>query len=154
MEPTWEARCRNCRATFVLDLARRIEWLRRIGRLRQEAKPSVELVDELFRISREQFHCPDCGAASLDYEQVAGDDDEAWGQARRCDDCGAAIPRERVELFPATRLCVTCQARDERGEAPREVDYCPRCGAVMTLAQAGGAGLTRYRLICRACGQR
>ena len=74
--------------------------------------------------------------------------------ARRCDDCGQAIPRERLELFPQSRLCVACQSRDEKGERPVEVEYCPRCGSAMELAPSRTSGITRYRLVCRSCGQR
>lgn len=154
MAQHWEADCPKCRASFAPDLLQRIAWLRSIGKLRQEAKPERELVDELFRTSAEQFACQRCQGRGLELNLVDDEDDEDWGMARRCEDCGQPIPRERLELFPQTRLCVACQSRDERGDRPAEIEYCPRCGSVMKLAQSRGAGITRYRMVCSACGPR
>lgn len=151
----WEARCSKCQASYAPDLVQRLWWLRAIGKLRQEARPDVTLVDELFRTAGSQFSCPGCGAIGLSIQLIEDDDeDAAWGMPRRCDDCGTAIPRERLELFPQSRLCVACQSRDERGEISQSVDYCPHCGSAMTLAPSRTTGITRYRLTCRACGRR
>lgn len=43
--------------------------------------------------------------------------DEHYG---RCEDCGAAIPFDRLRLNPAARRCVGCQgAREHSGHSPR-----------------------------------
>ncbi len=36
------------------------------------------------------------------------------GTYGRCEDCGAAIPFERLEVIPAARLCVACPDRGSR----------------------------------------
>ncbi len=152
MAQHWEADCPNCGANSAPELIQRIAWLRGIGMLRQEAKPDPALVDELFRTSAEQFTCSQCRGRGLRVRLI-DDNDEDWGMARRCEDCGQAIPRERLELFPQTRLCVACQSRDEKGQRPAEVEYCPRCGGVLTLEPSRSSGITRYRLVCRGCGR-
>lgn len=154
MPTRWEARCPRCRGLFRPDRVQQVDWLRALGKLRHEARPAPDLVDELFRTSSGQLICPSCAAAGLIVTPVADDEGEAWGDARRCDDCGAAIPRERLELFPLARLCVACQAKQEQGTAPREIDYCPRCGSPMTVAPTRGAGVTRYVQTCPQCRRR
>ncbi len=37
------------------------------------------------------------------------------GDAGRCDDCGAAIPAERLAALPTARLCVGCSAPRRSG---------------------------------------
>lgn len=152
MSQHWEADCLACRANFAPDLPQRLAWLRAVGKLRQEAKPDAALIDELFRTTAGQFACRVCGAVGLSVKPVDDEDEDvAWGQPRRCEDCSAPIPRERLELFPQTRLCVACQSRDERGARPTEVEYCPRCGAAMQLVLSRGSGISRYRVSCPSC---
>ncbi len=37
--------------------------------------------------------------------------------ATHCDECGAEIPEARRKALPGTRLCVTCQASQDRDQA-------------------------------------
>src|SRR5438094_8127025 len=42
----------------------------------------------------------------------------AEGSYGRCDDCGGAIPDERLDAVPWTALCVDCRARRSRPRSP------------------------------------
>ncbi|MGA2399910.1 MAG: DksA/TraR family C4-type zinc finger protein [Steroidobacteraceae bacterium] len=37
--------------------------------------------------------------------------------ATHCDECGTEIPEARRKALPGTRLCVTCQAAQDRDQA-------------------------------------
>lgn len=41
------------------------------------------------------------------------------GTYGRCDDCGDAIPPERLEARPITSMCVRCQQRQDQGGSRR-----------------------------------
>jgi predicted RNA-binding Zn-ribbon protein involved in translation (DUF1610 family) len=128
------------------------DWLTR-HRLIKTGPIEVDLLAELFRASVGNFTCPQCGNAGLTVTPGESLDNEAWGEARKCESCGAPIPAERLEVFPDSRLCVACQNRDERGELTGPAEHCPRCGSVMELSQSRGSGITRYLMTCRACGR-
>jgi predicted RNA-binding Zn-ribbon protein involved in translation (DUF1610 family) len=128
-----------------------IDWLSRHRLIKQSAAAEADLLAELFRASASRFACPQCGHAGLVASPSEPLDSEAWGEARKCESCGTAIPAERLEAFPDTRLCVACQGRDERGELTGPAEYCPRCGSVMTLERSRGTGITRYVMACPAC---
>jgi predicted RNA-binding Zn-ribbon protein involved in translation (DUF1610 family) len=128
-----------------------LDWLRSVRMVRRGAEPELAVLGELFRSGAGKFQCPDCGALGLAIRPAAEEDDEAWGMARRCDACGKPIARERLDALPDTRLCAACQAGDERGESCGPAEYCPKCGAVMTLRQSRGAGLSRYEMMCPNC---
>jgi predicted RNA-binding Zn-ribbon protein involved in translation (DUF1610 family) len=131
-----------------------IQWLRAIGMVRRDTAPELDLLGELFRTAAVRFTCPKCETVGLSAEPADADpeaaDDEAWGMARKCDECGQPIPRERLEVFPGARLCTACQGRSDRGETSGDVEYCPKCGSVMMLRQAH-RGVTRYVLSCPKC---
>jgi predicted RNA-binding Zn-ribbon protein involved in translation (DUF1610 family) len=129
------------------------EWLLRHRLVKPTADLETGVLVELFRVSAGKFSCPQCGGAGLIAKPSEPLDDEAWGETRKCESCGAPIPPERLEVFPGTRLCVACQNRDERGELSGPAEYCPRCGSIMELSQSRGSGITRYIMTCRACGQ-
>lgn len=156
MSDIWQVCCRRCKATRRPGLIERIDWLRSLGMLRQEARPEVALVDELFRAAQGRLVCADCGETGLLVTPIDEQaEDESWGMSRPCSECGAPIPAERLELFPDTRLCVTCQSRDERGEVhPDAVEYCPRCGSAMQMIPSRTAGITRYVVACPSCRRR
>lgn len=131
-----------------------IDWLLRHRLIKQTSDIDADLLTELFRTSADRFACPQCGNVGLVASPSEPLDDEAWGEARKCESCSAAIPTERLEVFPDTRLCVVCQNRDDRGEQMGPAEYCPRCGSIMELAQSRGTGITRYVLTCRACARK
>jgi DNA-directed RNA polymerase subunit M/transcription elongation factor TFIIS len=146
--------CSDCPYTTVCGPVAMLDWLRRVRMVRNDVAPEPELLGELFRSAADKFHCPRCGTHGMIVGSVHQEDeenDEAWGMARRCDDCGEAISSERLQALPESRRCAACQARDERGEASGPQEYCPKCGSIMVVRQTRGAGLTRYQLICPSC---
>jgi hypothetical protein len=81
------------------------------------------------------------------------EDEDAWGDVRSCERCGATIPAERLEVFPDTRLCVACQQRRDGGADEGEPEYCPRCGSIMRLQLSRKSGISRCVMRCDACGK-
>jgi predicted RNA-binding Zn-ribbon protein involved in translation (DUF1610 family) len=148
----FDLRCRACGWITICGPPQMIEWLSRHRLVKQTSIPEVDLLAELFRASAGRFACPQCGQSGLVTTPSEPLDDEAWGEARKCETCGAPIPPERLDVFPDTRLCVACQNREERGELTGPAEYCPRCGSVMELSQSRKVGITRYVMTCRACG--
>ena len=118
--------------------------------VRRDAAPELDVLGELFRTTAVRFTCPKCQTVGLSATDAEADDDEAWGMARKCTECGQPIPRERLEVFPSAELCVACQGRSDRGEASGAAEYCPRCGSVMTLRPVR-RGVTRYVMSCPSC---
>ncbi len=155
MFTTIELACPKCGWTTVCGPGAMLQWLRAVKMARRDTEPDPELIAELFRSAAGRFECPDCQAKGLivraSQVEAEEQDDEAWGMARICQSCRRPIPRERLEVFPDTRLCVACQSKDDRKEQGGEVEYCPRCGSVMSLRQTSGAGLTRYKMTCPTC---
>lgn len=128
-----------------------LAWLRQARRVRRDAEPELELIGELFRIAAPHFVCPECQSTGLQVRPAPQENDEDWGMARSCEGCGKPIPRERLEIFPNTRLCVACQSSDDRGVPGGVPEYCPRCGNVMAMKQTRTAGVTRYVMACPQC---
>ena len=128
-----------------------VEWLRRAGLMRSESDADADIVVELFRASSHKFTCPACSQHGLATCEPVEDNDEAWDLSRNCEACGRPIPAERLEVFPDTRLCVSCQSGEEQGQSVGEVEYCPKCGTPMILTLARGAGIARYAMRCPAC---
>jgi hypothetical protein len=150
-------RCPRCAWSALYDQRDMVQRLRLAKMLRREGQPDPDLVLELFRSAGERLACDRCGAAGLivetpDQDEVGWNDDDGC-QGRRCEVCGQPIPAERLELFPNAQRCATCQARNEGGEADEVPEYCPKCGAIMTLRTTSGGGLTRYQLRCQSCGR-
>lgn len=150
-----QVRCPQCTWTALCDQRDMVQRLQKTGMLRREGKPDGQLVLELFRSACEKLACDDCGTTGLVVEvpdQDALNWDEAnWDQTRPCDVCGQPIPTERIELFPDAQRCAKCQASNERGESDEVPEYCPKCGAIMTLRTSGRGGITRYQLRCDSC---
>lgn len=128
-----------------------LDWLRRANMVRRDVEPKLDLLGELFRISVAKYTCPKCGAADLEVTPVPEENDEDWGMARACEVCGRGIARERLEVFPSTKLCVECQSRADRGELTGAAEYCPRCGNLMVVRQTRSTGITRYVTACPKC---
>ncbi len=154
MEPKHQLitlRCAHCNEKSITDRADLSRRLRDIGLLKRETDPAWPFLVALLEEAAAKLVCDDCGrpgqiASVLD---IDGDD---WGEGRKCAGCSQPIPPERLELFPEAKFCATCQARDERGEAPgEEIEYCPHCGDIMQVGRARGAGIARYELRCRSC---
>ena len=123
-------------------------WLRGVGMLKREKEPNPGLVEELFLQTAGRFACPECRAVGL----TAGEPREEevdWGEARSCDECGKPIPPERLEVFPDATVCAACK---EAGPTT-EREFCPQCGAVLQMRRSGGAGISRYVMVCPECGK-
>ena len=119
--------------------------------LKRAREPAPELMLELLATAVQRLRCPACGQVGLALQEV---DEGAWQTstqhtARKCAACGRPISPERLDVIPDTTNCASCA----RSPAPPDeaVDYCPKCGAVMSLRVGRGGGLTRYRLSCPEC---
>lgn len=123
--------------------------LRTLGLLRRAPHPPAELVGELLDANLARLMCDACGAAGLvfgaDSDNEASDD---WQQAVLCQICNQPIPPERLEVLPHVTRCVGCQDAEDRGEAAVELEFCPKCGALLELRVSRSGGLTRYKQFC------
>jgi hypothetical protein len=122
-------------------------WLQRLGKIRAARKPEPEILAELFRAAAGQFTCPECGHIGL-FVAPDEEDDGQWPGPRPCSICGKPIPQERLEAVPDATLCMACQARDESGSPPGEVEYCPKCGSPMEIRLGRSPGISRYVMTC------
>src|SRR5260221_13729351 len=108
--------CAKCHYESVCSPAAMLGWLRQVNMVRRDTEPEPELIGELFRVAASKFVFPACKTVGLAVSQGPEESDEDWGMARTCDTCGKPIARERLEVFPSTRLCVPCQGSEGRGE--------------------------------------
>lgn len=145
-----EFHCPACRHREVKDFTRTVESLRTSGMLRRVEHPEEALVMELIATSANRLRCSECGEAGLDISEAHDEFDRP--ESKNCERCGAQIPAERLEVFPDTNVCVKCQSTGEAGPSGDEPDFCPRCGGLMQMRQAGGSGLARYVMTCSDCG--
>jgi len=143
-----ELRCPDCGWRDPCDIAGMRAWLHSVGMLRRATDSPPDLIVELFRNSRERFACPECDAVPL-IEQPGEAD---WPASRTCEVCGEPIPSARLTALPSATTCAACQERIDRGEPVGEVEYCPRCGGMLVMRQAGGGG-ARYVMRCSDCGR-
>lgn len=143
--------CPHCSYSALCGLGAMIDWLRRARMARRDIEPDADVLGELFRAAAGKFACPQCGGVGMAVGDADAEDDEAWGMARRCDGCGQPIDRERLEALPEARLCMACQAGDERGDSGGPHEYCQHCGEVMVTRPSRGPGVTRYRTVCPSC---
>jgi hypothetical protein len=148
---SWELFCRSCKARTPFGLIEMDRMLRGLRLPRPDAQPDPDIVVELIKVAQPRLTCPYCGHQGLSLESTAGDSDENWGMARTCESCGKAIPAERIEVFPDTKLCMRCQSGEERGQSRDAPEYCPHCGTPMQLRQSTRPGITRYEMNCPSC---
>lgn len=144
--------CIQCSSERRVTNQQLLELVQSHGMLRRESKPELELVLELMGTIIAKVSCDQCGGIGVLLQDDWPDD---WSTEVLCDGCKAIIPAERLEIFPDTRFCPTCQSSHESGVTPgEEVEYCLRCGGMMKLMKRGGAGLTGYTSVCSDCGKR
>ena len=154
-----EASCGHCGCVERLDAVELVERLRRLGMLKRGDPKRRDEVDPQFLLeisasARDRLKCSSCGRGSV-LVQLADERDDFEAPARPCAACGAAIPAERLELFPDSELCASCQQRVDRGQTPdQHDDYCPRCGTRMVVRQRRGSGIAGYEMSCPACRSR
>ena len=143
-------RCVYCGRAEQLTQVQVVDRLRGLGMLKREDKRDANLLLQLAHAARQQLTCSQCGKGGLRIELAADDD---WDAPRKaCSACGAPFPPERLELFPDSDLCAACQQRVERGQSPDKHDeFCSRCGSRMIVRQRGGAGISRYEMVCPDC---
>jgi predicted RNA-binding Zn-ribbon protein involved in translation (DUF1610 family) len=153
-DDTFELRCPDCSWQSICGLPQMVEQLQTHRLLRPQADRDTAIIVELFRVSAVKLICPQCGRTGLLTRRREPLDEEEWGMARRCAECGTAIPVERLEVFPDATLCAECQRKDERGELGQAEEFCPRCGDVMVLRQSQSGGITRWLMRCPSCGNR
>lgn len=126
-----------------------LRWLRAAHKVRPGREPEPDILYEVFRGSAGQLTCPQCGQRGLSAREIE-ESDRDWPGSPLCAGCRRPIPRERWEALPGTRLCATCQQREETGGGAEAAEYCPRCGSLMELRLSRSAGLTRYVMTCTA----
>lgn len=146
-----EINCPNCGWHRLVAVGEKLRLLQNAGMLRREENADPSIIEELFRGSAAKLTCGDCGRVGLRID-LPREEEEAWGDARVCQQCRKTIPPERLEIFPDTKSCVACQQKDEDGEDDTTPDFCPKCGEIMISGTSHGGGLTRYRLRCPRCG--
>ncbi len=145
----FELECRNCQWSALCRFDDAVARLRTMGQLRRETSPDEALVSELFVETAPRMTCPRCKEKRLvarPSEDDAGDD---WQAAVLCAVCRQPIPPERIEAIPGVERCAACQGKSEAGAlAPDELEYCPKCGALVEIRVSRGSGITRYKRVC------
>jgi hypothetical protein len=152
--------CSACQHKTLCDELQLAARLRTVGMLRREAEPSYDMIDALVLDASRKMACDKCGHVGL--KVILADDlDEddwgsgTWGEARKCERCCKIIPAERLEVFPNSKLCATCQSQADSGAADdEEPEYCRRCGSLMEMRRSTGTGISRYQMVCTGCGTR
>ncbi len=107
----------------------------------------TNLLLELARVSAGNLICHTCGNAGLELKDGVPDRDDL---GRRCEVCGRTIDPERLEIFPDSTLCTTCQKGDDQGIDSAIPDYCSQCGTPLVPVKST-VGITRYRMSCPQC---
>jgi DNA-directed RNA polymerase subunit RPC12/RpoP len=150
-------RCAACGEQISLSQEELTDQLRELKFLRRADQPDRATLLQLVQACMaERLWSPCLGCGRPLAAQPETDDDAAleadpdWGDAVPCQQCGALIPPERLELFPTTRSCVKCQQQTERQGPATEAEYCPRCGDVLQL-RLGQRGAAAYRPWCPSC---
>ncbi len=144
---TWQLRCPACDWRGRCGLDELLRRLRDLGMLRREAHPSTDTILELIQIRSADLTCDNCQRHGLSLEELDDDFDD-WDAGRLCEICQQPLAPERLQLFPDARRCATCSTDVDTDEP----DFCPRCGACLSLKTSRGNGVARYQMRCPDCG--
>jgi predicted RNA-binding Zn-ribbon protein involved in translation (DUF1610 family) len=143
--------CPYCGSQERIDAAELSARLRKLGMLKRDDQRDRDFLISLAASQSARLTCSQCGRGGVKVE-TADNRDEWELPSRPCVACGEPIAPERLELFPQSELCAACQQRVDRGQSPdQHDDYCPRCGARMTIRQKRGSGIAAYEMICPDC---
>lgn len=145
-----QLRCPRCQRTSICGPEEMLQHLRDVGMLRRQAEPDWPVIIELVSHQVDALKCSECGHTGLVLEEARDDFDDEPTDSRLCEVCRKPIPPERLEVFPHAVRCAACQNLPSVEDA----DYCPRCGAPMTIQSTQGQGIARYVHRCPDCGYR
>ena len=140
--------CDSCGDRSIVGSAEMAKQLRAWGKFRREAEADREFIVELFLNEITSRSCEKCGASPLSINDFAFDEDD-WGDPVLCEVCKLEIPAERLEIFPNEKRCAKCKDKPDADEP----EFCASCGGLMVLRQRGGAGISRYQMVCSDCGR-
>lgn len=143
-----QLRCIHCNDRRICGPEDMLDELRRMGKLRREAKPDIQIILELIEHEAASLRCRACSQYGMIVEDPSDDFD--FPDGRSCEVCRQLIPTERLEVFPDATRCAQCQDKP----TPQGDDYCVRCGGRVEVRSHQGAGVARYVAICSECGQR
>lgn len=143
-----ELRCPACNWSESCGRMEMVKWLRKARKLTSRSKMETEIMVQVFSAAVAGFLCPGCGQRGLAIG--AAEDRSDWPEGKLCGVCRRPIPKERLEVIPDANLCAACQDDEDQGRPPSVTDYCPRCGAPMTLRPSRTAGVVRYVPTCTA----
>jgi len=146
-----ELTCPSCSTVERCGYSQMLARLQGVGVMRRSKDPEPELVRELFESTATRFTCPECKHVGLSVGEAKDDDWDDRGAGVACRGCRQVIPRERLEIFPGTKLCAACQQKDDLG-VNDEPEFCPRCGDIMSVRLKSGT--SRYVMSCPSCGSR
>lgn len=147
---TWRCPvCRHSEPSGSETLIARLQSAGLLKRATREERSDLSYLLALAETASQRWHCPDCGASGVTVAEKDASHDVDGGKP--CAACGKLIPPARIELFPETSLCTSCQSTVDRGGTPDTEEYCPRCGTRMQIRAAGGSGVSRYALVCPHC---
>jgi hypothetical protein len=141
-------RCIDCGMRNDISEAELLSMLRSKGFLKRQAEPSAALLEEIlqnFLATGAGLRCENCGAKQEAVASLESTTD--WGDVRCCKACKAVIPAERLEIFPDSEYCATCQHKQN---TTTDADYCPNCGNVLQLKLIT-QGRARYQSFCPSC---
>ncbi len=141
--------CGKCGYRTIAGRDELVARLQLVGQLRRDKNPDDAIVLALLSECSPLMTCPGCKTIGLAVSDVdALDDDGDWQTAVLCEVCRQPIDPERMEVLPDTRRCTECQHKGETGTLHDDLEFCPRCGALVELRVSRGGGITRYKRFC------
>ncbi len=143
--------CRHCSWRTVGGRDDLVARLRLLGWLRRDKEPDDAMVEALIVESAPRMTCPGCRGIGLAVREAEDEEDDfdAWQAATLCEVCRQPIDPERLEFLPEAKRCAACQHLAETDALPDDdLEFCPKCGALVELRVSRGSGITRYKRFC------